>query len=229
MANPTDISWGSQPLAVLTSGGLDSAILLAELATNAATPRVVPIYVRCGLFWEAAEEKALRAFVAALPAGRLDELKVFDLPLQEVYGSHWSATGHATPDHETPDEAVYLPGRNLLLLAQPAVWCHLQGIETIALGHLGGNPFLDSTEEFFQLYAAAINRALDGRLRIVQPYRAMSKTDVLRRGATFPLRLTWSCLNPADGQHCGGCNKCAERQRAFREARMDDPTVYAAH
>src|SRR5437879_5847528 len=41
-------------VAVLTSGGLDSAVLVADLARNAD---VFPLYVEFGLAWEAAEQK----------------------------------------------------------------------------------------------------------------------------------------------------------------------------
>src|SRR5947209_1697567 len=40
-------------LAVLVSGGLDSAVLLAESARE--RPSVFPLYVRFGLLWEEAE------------------------------------------------------------------------------------------------------------------------------------------------------------------------------
>jgi 7-cyano-7-deazaguanine synthase len=215
-------------VAVLTSGGVDSAVLLAELAVGPSPPtRVVPVYVRFGLVWEADEEHSLRRFLAALHGSRADELKVLDAPVRGVYGEHWSATGQNVPDEKTPDEAVYLPGRNVLLLGPTAVWCHLQGIETIALGHLGRNPFADSTPEFFEHYLAVLNRALGGGLRIVQPYRSLPKAEVLRRGRDFPLGLTWSCIQPVRGYHCGRCNKCAERQHAFVEASVPDTTAYA--
>lgn len=222
-------------VAVLTSGGMDSAILLAELAGNGvktAARRIVPVYVRFGLFWEQDEERALRQFLAALPHSRVEPLKVFDVPIRDVYGSHWSATGDGVPDETTPDEAVYLPGRNLLLLAPTAVWCHLQGIEVLALGHLGGNPFADSTREFFASYAAVINQALidqasSSRIRIEQPYRELTKREVLLRGAKFPLENTWSCMRPTRGRQCGRCNKCAERKRAFADANLPDRTLYA--
>jgi len=215
-------------VAVLTSGGVDSALLAAELASGPGGPaRVVPIYVRFGLIWEADEEHALRRFLAAVHPSRAEELMVLEAPVHTVYADHWSATGQNVPDETTPDEAVYLPGRNLLLLGPTAVWCHQQGIETIALGHLGGNPFADSTPEFFNAYAAVINRALGGELKIVQPYRGLSKIEVLRRGRDFPLGLTWSCIHPVRGFHCGRCNKCAERQKAFAAAGAPDTTAYA--
>jgi 7-cyano-7-deazaguanine synthase len=46
-------------------------------------------------------------------------------------------------------------------------------------------------------------------------------------GRDMPLELTFSCLAPVAGLHCGRCNKCAERQAAFRDAGIDDRTEYA--
>ena len=53
----------AERVAVLASGGLDSCVLLAELAKSA---QVLPIYVRKGLVWEAEERKALESFTKAL-------------------------------------------------------------------------------------------------------------------------------------------------------------------
>lgn len=218
-------SWQDQPVAVLVSGGPDSAVLVGELARS--SPRVVPIYVRVGLIWESVEEAALRRFLQRLAAPTVDPLLVFDVPSQPVYGAHWSTTGQAIPDAESPDSAVFLPGRNLLILLQAAIWCHLAGIRTIALGLLKGNPFPDSSDAFFTTYQTALNLAMGGELRIVRPYAHLTKTEVLVRGRDFPLGETWSCLLPVEGRHCGACNKCAERRRAFARAGLADPTAYA--
>jgi 7-cyano-7-deazaguanine synthase len=222
--NP-DESWRQTPVAVLVSGGPDSAVLVGELA--GVSPRVVPVYVRLGMIWEMDEELALRRFLAALAAPAVAPLRVFQMGIETVYGPHWSTTGKDVPDHDSPDGAVFLPGRNLLLLAQAAVWCHLNQVPTIALGLLHGNPFPDSSDAFFAIYEASINSALGGKLRLVRPYRHLSKVEVLRRGRNMPLGETWSCLRPMGGLHCGKCNKCAERQRAFAQAGLADPTRYA--
>jgi 7-cyano-7-deazaguanine synthase len=221
----SDESWRSGPVAVLVSGGPDSAVLVGELARSSS--HVVPIYVRFGMFWEDDEERALRRYLDQLAARAVQGLKVFRMPLGDVYGRHWSTTGEEVPDYDSPDAAVFLPGRNLLLLAQAAVWCHLQGVPTLALGLLKGNPFPDSTGAFFASYEAAINQALAGRLRVVRPYEQLSKIEVLQRGRDFPLGATWSCMRPVGGLHCGRCNKCAERQKAFARAGIEDPTEYA--
>jgi 7-cyano-7-deazaguanine synthase len=107
------------------------------------------------------------------------------------------------------------------------VWCHLNGVPTLALGLLSGNPFPDSTDRFFDSYASAINQGLGGSLRIVRPYQGLKKKDVLRRGRGCPLGATWSCMRPVGELHCGACNKCAERLKAFAAAEVPDPTTYA--
>ncbi|MGL4463983.1 MAG: 7-cyano-7-deazaguanine synthase, partial [Planctomycetia bacterium] len=112
-STPLALPVGSSSVAVLCSGGLDSAVLTADLARSAA--KVFPLFVRFGLIWEAAEEAALRRFVAALDNTVVQPPTTFDLPLRSVYGDHWSTTGRAVPDAASPDEAVFLPGRNVLL------------------------------------------------------------------------------------------------------------------
>src|SRR5262245_509482 len=217
--------WRRHPVAVLASGGPDSSVLIAELA--ATSSQVVPLYVRLGMYWDKVEETTLRRFLHELALPAVTDLKVFDLPLRAVYGEHWSTTGEAVPGCDSPDSAVLLPGRNLLVLVQPAVWCHLNDIPTLALGLLSGNPFPDSTDRFFETYASAINQGVEGKLRIVRPYQALKKKDVLRRGKDLPLAATFSCMRPIGGLHCGMCNKCAERQKAFAAAGLPDPTQYA--
>ncbi len=130
------------------------------------------------------------------------------------------------PGSKTPDDAVYLPGRNLLLTVKAAVWCRLNGIETLALGSLGSNPFADSTTEFFEKLESLVNQAIGGRLRLIRPFHRLHKTDVMLLGKALPLHLTFSCINPIDGCHCGTCNKCAERKKAFNDASIVDLTNY---
>src|SRR5687767_13413703 len=95
------------PLAVLVSGGLDSAILLGEALRD--RPAVHPLYVRNGLFWEAAEFDHLRRFLGELRDPALRPLTVLEQPVADLYGPHWSITGRGVPGEDTPDEAVFLP------------------------------------------------------------------------------------------------------------------------
>lgn len=220
-------------LVVLASGGVDSAILVADQAAHGNI--VQPVYIRFGLAWEQVEEAHLRRFLDAI-SGPLDTrpLAVLELPIADVYGGHWSVSGTDTPDESTPDEAVYLPGRNLLLLAKTTVWCALHGMSRIALGTLQGNPFADSSPEFLAGLAGLSGLALGHPLEVVTPFAHLTKAQVLavalalgRGHAGLPLEHTFSCIAPVDAIHCGRCNKCAERRKAFAEAGVEDRTPYA--
>lgn len=213
-------------VAVLSSGGTDSAILCVNLLRQ--YERVHPLYVRFGLRWEPTELLGLERFLDDVARPGLEPLCVLDEPVADVYGSaHWSTGGPVVPDAATADDAVYLPGRNLLLAAKASVWCRLRGIEALAFGTLRGNPFSDSRPEFFDMLGRSIEMALGGRLRLIRPLERLSKQEVLALGRDLPLHLSFSCIQPIDGLHCGVCNKCAERHRGFRDAGYHDLTAYA--
>ena len=212
------------PLAVLVSGGLDSAVLLAEAVR--VYPAVFPLYVRAGLRWEEVERAYLDRFLAAIRTPALRPLHVLDEPIADVYGTHWSVSGEGVPTAADPDEAVYLPGRNVLLLAKPLLWCHLNGVPELATAPLAANPFPDATPAFYDGFAAVVSAAVGGRVRVLRPYSELHKADVLHRGRRLPLEHTFSCLRPVNGLHCGACNKCGERRAGFRAAGVDDPTIY---
>ncbi len=211
-------------LAVLVSGGLDSAILLGEALRSCSA--VHPLYVRHGLSWEPVELSHLRRFVEAAHAPALRPLSVLEMPVADLYGDHWSVTGRGVPGADTPDEAVFLPGRNVLLLSKAMLWCHLRGVPAVALAPLESNPFPDATPAFFADFERVVNQAVDGSVRVLRPYLGLTKTAVMGRGRDLPLGLTFSCIRPVGGRHCGACNKCAERRRAFADAAIPDPTAY---
>ena len=133
------------------------------------------------------------------------------------------------PAFDTPDEDVYLTGRNIILLTKAGIYCAQRGITRIALGPLAGNPFPDATPEFFQSMALALSLGLAQPISIDAPFAGKEKTDVIAMGVELgvPLELTLSCMNPNDGLHCGMCSKCRERRDAFNEARIPDRTRYA--
>lgn len=214
------------PIAVLVSGGLDSAVLLAELMRTGRT--VQPIYVQAGLIWERIEHYWLRRYLRRLTSASLRPLVLLALPASDLYGKHWSISGHGTPGYHASFDSNYLPGRNLLLLAKAAVFCAQQRIDTIALAVLRDNPFPDGQPKFFRSLGAAIRAGLHATIKVQAPFRRLSKAEVIRRGRDLPLHLTFSCARPIGRLHCGRCTKCAERQEAFRRARVADPTTYSA-
>jgi len=215
--------------AVLLSGGLDSAVLLADELTR--TDTVWPIHVRAGLAWEPAEAKAIAHLLAHAPfAGRAQPLTPLTVDMRDVYpATHWAVVG-AAPGYDQPDEDVYLDGRNIILTAKAAVLAARLGVSRLVLGPLAGNPFPDATREFFDTMSRAMSLGLARSVEIAAPFRALHKADVIRLGASLgvPLEKTMSCMSPDGDRHCGACNKCRERQEAFAEAGVPDPTDYAA-
>jgi len=107
-------------VAVLASGGLDSAVLVAEFLRQGRVTH--PVYVRFGLAWEPVEEAHLRRFLDTLTKPAARPLVVLNSRIADVYGSHWSVSRQEVPDERSADDAVYLPRRNLLLRAMPSVW-----------------------------------------------------------------------------------------------------------
>ncbi|MEO5819967.1 MAG: 7-cyano-7-deazaguanine synthase [Vicinamibacteraceae bacterium] len=218
--------------AVLCSAGLDSAVLVAH---QAQTATVVPVYVRVGLAWEEAERATLDALLASPTfAPAVEPLVVLDLDMRDVYPpTHWAIRG-AAPAYDTPDEDVYIVGRNVVLLTKAAIACAYRGIGRIAIGPLAGNPFPDATPAFFAAIGGALSLGLAHGITVEAPFGSWEKSAVIARGIELgvPLDRTLSCMSPArvDGawRHCGQCSKCRERRDAFADARVDDPTAYAA-
>src|SRR5262249_28653543 len=216
----------SNTISVLASGGLDSSIFIGHLLREGR--RVQPFFIRTGLVWQSAGRPALERFVAAVATNDLAKLVVLELPLADLYDGHWSLTGCETPAADSPDEAVFLPGRNALLIVKAAVWCQLHGIGELALAPLGTSPFDDASAAFFRDFSAAVNHGGPRELRLSRPFGDMNKRQVMGLGRGLPLELTFSCIAPLPGLHGGQCNKCAERQAAFRDAQMRDRTAYAS-
>ncbi|MCA1583783.1 MAG: 7-cyano-7-deazaguanine synthase [Acidobacteria bacterium] len=228
---------------VLLSGGLDSAVLLAHESREHV---VHPLFVSVGLAWEWAELRVLdRLLAAPVFAGRVRPLSRAELTMRDVYSpSHWAIRG-TPPAYDTPDEAVYLAGRNLVLLTKAGVVAAERRLQRIALAPLAGNPFPDARPEFFAAMERSLTLGLDHPVTVVAPFLHRQKADIIMLGRALgvPLELTLSCMSPCGRDasdvargtegagplpiHCGRCSKCRERKEAFGAAGVRDPTPYA--
>jgi 7-cyano-7-deazaguanine synthase len=214
-------------IAVLASGGMDSSVMLANIARRGH--QVYPVYIRAGMSWEAGELATLRRFVRALRMPNIANVTVLKLPMGDVSGDHWSMTGRGVPGYDAGPASNYILGRNLSLLAKTAIFCARERIGEIAMAPLEANPYPDARPEFFRAFARSVELGVGLKLRISTPFRGLSKGDVVKRGAGLPLELTVSCARPKGNIHCGTCTKCAERVTGFAEAGVPDPTLYARH
>lgn len=209
----------------LVSGGVESCALIATLLRGGAV--VYPVYVAQRLRWETAEQRHLRRWLRQMRQQRLQPLTVYHVPLTGLYKDHWSVKG-VVPSARSADRAVYLPGRNIWLATAGALAAQARRSHRVALGLLGSNPFGDATAAFLRQFGRALSSALGWRIVLESPLRRSAKHQLIRRAPRLPWPLTFSCLRPLGGRHCGRCNKCAERQHAFRRAGAIDATRYAS-
>ncbi|MBI4343850.1 MAG: 7-cyano-7-deazaguanine synthase, partial [Candidatus Omnitrophica bacterium] len=159
------------------SGGLDSSLLVHWLLRRGR--RVRPVYLRCGLRWEAAELYWSRRFLQAIRSKHLSPLQIIELPLRSLYGRHWSLGGGGVPSARSADAAVYLPGRNVLLVSLAAIAVAQRKVRTIALGILRSNPFDDASPRFLAQLGRCLSAALGVPLRILTPLRRLTKVEVI--------------------------------------------------
>jgi 7-cyano-7-deazaguanine synthase len=213
---------------VLFSGGLDSAVLLADVARDARHVRVQPLYVRVGLAWEREELDMIDQLLASSAFQRVSPIATLDFDMRDIYPpTHWAIRGDP-PGFDTPDADVYLEGRNIVLLTKAAVFMVRAKLSRVLIGPLAGNPFPDATPQFFDAMSRALSLGLNAAIEIAAPFADFHKSDVIKLGHAIgvPFELTLSCMQPTAGTHCGRCSKCRERRDAFREAGIEDPTRY---
>ena len=167
--------------------------------------------------------------------GRVAPLATVEFNMRDVYPpTHWAIRG-TPPAYDTPDEDVYLVGRNLVLLTKAGVVAASRKAGRIALGPLAGNPFPDATPEFFAAMGTALVAGPEPRHHDRDAVRdaAQRRRHQDGRRAGRAARAHAVVHESADGagglpRHCGLCSKCRERRDAFAAAGIDDPTPYAS-
>jgi 7-cyano-7-deazaguanine synthase len=145
-------------------------------------------------------------------------------PTIDVPEQTWTGYG------ESPN---IVPNRNALILAVAFAIAVVEKADAVAMGvnadDVGSVP--DSTPEFLASFIAMERLATKGYaapdLALLTPLAALPKSGVVLLGEQLgvPWTDTWTCFR--GGQlHCGRCASCWDRQRAFRESAVADPTTY---
>lgn len=211
-------------IGVLLSGGVDSAALLTFYLQKGY--RIWPVYIRCGLRWEQQELFWVKKLLKKISCPQLEPLQILHLSLENAYQKNWSKTGK-TPGPFSIDSSVFLPARNLLLVTKALLYLSSHQVYSIAIGVLRGNPFEDGKIGYFQLLGNLLKKSFGKPISIKAPFRVMNKALVIKKFSKTPFYLSFSCINPRKNLHCGKCNKCRERMRSFKLARIPDRTHYA--
>ncbi len=219
---------------VLLSGGLDSYTAAAVMKADGFALHCLTI--RYGQR-HAHEVQAARRVASAL--GAVEHLEL-PLDLRGIGGSALTADMPVPRDRDLAASDIpttYVPARNTIFLAMALAWAEVLGICDLAIGvnALDYSGYPDCRPEFiraFEALASVATRAgvQGARFRIHAPLIAMSKADIIRRGAALGLDygLTHSCYDPTPGgSPCGRCDSCRLRAKGFAEAGVPDPLAGA--
>lgn len=217
---PSFVEKNKVNIGVLYSGGLDSSALICHLLSHGHT--VWPVYVQSSLSWEKTELYWAQRFLKSIRSKKLKPLIKVRLLLENAYEKNWSRTGK-TPGANSSDRDVFLPARNLLLITKALLVLTSKDVWALALGTLKGNPFPDATPNYFFQVEKLLGQSFRHPIKILTPFRDKTKKAVMQENRDCPFHLSFSCINPKEIRHCGKCNKCAERQRAFKELGLVQP------
>lgn len=138
----------------------------------------------------------------------------------------------AIPEGNYDDEnmkSTVVPFRNGIMLAIAAGIAESRNLKNIMIANHAGDHAIypDCRATFIESMNEAIAYGTYNNVNIVAPYTNLTKSDIAVRGYlnNVDYTHTWSCYKGKD-IHCGKCGTCMERKEAFRDAFLDDPTVY---
>jgi 7-cyano-7-deazaguanine synthase len=208
---------------VILSGGPDSTIV-AYWAKKQGY-KVHAITFNYGQL-AAREIKCARAIVERLGVHHM----VVDLSsLREIYTGVTSLVDESVPMSSTFTDPLIVPFRNGIFLAVAVAYASTIGATKIFYGvHGSDEPFYpDCRKEFYNAFENAARLGTELDITIESPFSDSPKSEIIRKGSELevPFDLTWSCYLEGP-KHCGKCESCINRKRAFIEAATPDPTEY---
>jgi 7-cyano-7-deazaguanine synthase len=215
----------------LVSGGMDSCVTAAIAREENAG--LAFLHVSYGQLTEARERRAFEELADFYGVSR--RLVVSLEHLARIGGSSLTDPSMPVTDADLGAHGIptsYVPFRNAHLLAVATSWAEVLGAGRVYIGAVAedSSGYPDCRPEFYEAFQRAIDAGTrpETRVRVRTPVIHMRKAEIIRRGLSLgaPLRLTWSCYR-AEERACGGCDSCALRLRAFREAGLEDPIPYA--
>ncbi|MCL2691715.1 MAG: 7-cyano-7-deazaguanine synthase QueC [Candidatus Bathyarchaeota archaeon] len=208
---------------VVLSGGPDSAIV-AYWAKNQGY-QIYPLTFKYG-------QIAVKETLAAQKiAETLDiNTKIVDLSsLKDIFNQTSALVNRDIPLTSEFTSPVIVPFRNAIFLSVAVAYAITIGADKIFYGAHGSDEqfYPDCRREFYEAFEKASQLGTDQNISICAPYNNKKKFELFKIGAELqvPLELTWSCYLDLE-KHCGLCEACVNRKKAFCEANIDDPTKY---
>jgi 7-cyano-7-deazaguanine synthase len=158
--------------------------------------------------------------------------KIVDLSaLKEVFGNVTSLCNTNIPLTSEFSQPIIVPFRNAIFLSVAVSYAVSVGADKIFYGaHGSDEPFYpDCRREFYEAFEKAAQLGTGQQISIYALFSGKRKSEVIKKGTKLgiPFEITWSCYRDAE-KHCGKCESCVNRKKAFQEAGLADPTKYQA-
>jgi 7-cyano-7-deazaguanine synthase len=217
---------------VVMSGGMDSTVLLHLIKARGFTPIAISFDYgqRHNIELAYARSTCLKLNVEH----RVVDLKALN-PL--LHGSALTDPTINVPHGHYADETMkqtVVPNRNMILLSVAIGSAVAERAVQVSIGvHAGDHAiYPDCRPVFIDHMTLTARHANEGFLpywfKVDAPFVDKTKTDIAKIGDFLKVEWveTWSCYE-GGVTHCGKCGTCVERIEAFRDAKIEDPTLYA--
>ena len=169
----------------------------------------------------------------------LKDHKIIDIGfMKELYGKTNVLTNSKRKIPEKFEYSIVVPIRNAVFLSIASAWAYTLNASIVAYGaHTGDTHYPDCRPVFSKKLQAAFNQGeIDGiragireEIEIWSPYKeGLSKSALLKIGYKKfgdSIFKTWSCYSNKKN-HCGECESCNNRKKAFVQAKIKDKTKY---
>ena len=216
-------------LLAIVSGGLDSAVALADVLTKKYCD-VTEVHT-LSFYYGQMHERELKC--AEYISNHYETKSHLVVDLKHTFKSvvtKGSLTGYEEPNLNWQEKGIpntYVPGRNFIFLSYAIARAVSLDCDFITCGvHSTDAPYPDCKEYVLLQMVNAIYAGTPNNIRLLVPLIKMSKTEVVKRGLELhvPFEHTNTCYFPnVQGKACLECDACKVRLQAFTENETIDP------
>lgn len=214
---------------VILSGGMDSAVILAQVVKTFGNHEVKTLSFNYG------SKHNDREFICAKALSKyygVENIRI-DLPfINLLFKSDLLKSGNDIPEghyeHESMKRTV-VPFRNGIMLSIAVGYAESIDADMVCIGNHAGDHAIypDCRKNFINAFNEASIEGTFKGIKIISWFCNMKKYEICKLGNELkvPFEKTYSCYK-GEEIHCGRCSTCCERREAFHIAKISDPTEY---
>jgi 7-cyano-7-deazaguanine synthase len=204
----------------LVSGGLDSTVMIYKLLSEGHKIKTIIFD-----YGQRHRKELIKAF-HLMKNLNIDYTNVDISDISRLLTS--SSLIDTTKDLISAQQTI-VPNRNAIFLSIATAYAINEDYDAVAFAAHKSDILVypDCSLRFVDTLECAFQLGNKNTIQILMPFQSMTKTEVVKLGKILdvPFGKTWSCYKGGQN-HCGICPTCLERKKAFKEAKIIDPTDY---